>query len=211
MPTLYDSHAPPLHPYVRASSAYSAVVQLYARSLQLPTNLSLASRFADRLRLCRFGCPTLEDDHHLFVHCPSFDHLRDEYSHTLVSATQSILKDAALSTPVHSHLDRVASSLFRDDAIWPLASSRFYLGLLPPLLPLSTLHDPLQGESPRVFTRLAHTCHTYSIRLAARIWGLVSRQRSFPTANRFGDRRLSTASLLQSSNLSLPPHLHHLL
>ena len=50
-PSFYYPHPPPPHPYTRASSVYSAVVQLYARSHQLPTNLSFASRSRDRRML----------------------------------------------------------------------------------------------------------------------------------------------------------------
>ncbi|KAF8487040.1 hypothetical protein DFH94DRAFT_599101, partial [Russula ochroleuca] len=77
-PLFYDSHSLPLHPYTRASSSYSAVVQLYARSGQLPTSLSRATRFHEGSMLCRFGCQSLEDAHHIFVHCPVFQELRDE-------------------------------------------------------------------------------------------------------------------------------------
>jgi len=55
---------------------------------------------AGRLKLCCFGCPSLEDDDDLFVYCPSFADLRDEYSRTLLSDTQSILQDATLSTSI---------------------------------------------------------------------------------------------------------------
>ena len=60
-PFFYDSFGLPPHPYLRASSAFSTVAHLYARSAQLPTNVPLASRFGDRSAFCRFGCPVLED------------------------------------------------------------------------------------------------------------------------------------------------------
>src|SRR5437588_8850706 len=47
-PFFHDPHSPPPHPYIQASSAFSAVVQLYVHSGQLPTNALLASRFGDR-------------------------------------------------------------------------------------------------------------------------------------------------------------------
>lgn len=43
-PFFHDPLPLPPHPYICASSAFSAVVQLYARSAQLPTNILLASR-----------------------------------------------------------------------------------------------------------------------------------------------------------------------
>ncbi|KAI0262979.1 hypothetical protein BGY98DRAFT_1048283, partial [Russula aff. rugulosa BPL654] len=60
-PLLHDPSPPPLHPYTRASSSFSAVVQLYTRSGQLPTNLSRATRFHSGDSFCRFGCRSLED------------------------------------------------------------------------------------------------------------------------------------------------------
>ena len=146
---LYDTHPYPLHPYTRTSSSFSAVVQLYAHSSQLPTNLTLATRFQDRLILCRFGCPSIEDIHHIFVHCPSFNTLRDEYSTLLISDTSRILRDTNLPPSIHSHVDCVTKHVFTDHSSWPLASSRFYLGVLPPLTPDSPSSLPLSSKSSR--------------------------------------------------------------
>ncbi|KDQ49630.1 hypothetical protein JAAARDRAFT_63609 [Jaapia argillacea MUCL 33604] len=68
---LYDPRPPPNHPYTRAPSAYSATVQLYARSGQLPTALCLADRGRTLSASCRFGCQTYEDPHHVFVYSTS--------------------------------------------------------------------------------------------------------------------------------------------
>ncbi|KAK0436313.1 uncharacterized protein EV420DRAFT_1672520, partial [Desarmillaria tabescens] len=75
---LYDDYAPPEHPYIRASSVYSAVVQLYARSAQLDCTYTRFLRFGDMSPLCHAGCNELETVHHVFVGCPSFNHLRYE-------------------------------------------------------------------------------------------------------------------------------------
>ena len=53
------------------------------------------------------------------------------------------------------------ASIFRDDLIWPLASSRFYLGLLPPFLP-PLLFTPHYMANPNVYssrTLLPHPLH----------------------------------------------------
>jgi hypothetical protein len=55
-----------------------------------------------------------------------------------------------------------------------LGPSRFYLGLVPPLLP-TVSHQSLPDKSQHLLTRLAHSCHLYAIRLAACIWGIVFR------------------------------------
>ncbi|KAJ7894751.1 hypothetical protein B0H13DRAFT_2339128 [Mycena leptocephala] len=59
-PTLYDVHTPPEHPYIRASSSYSTVVQLYARSSQLPTAVTMFRRSFNVLPWCSAGCEVLE-------------------------------------------------------------------------------------------------------------------------------------------------------
>ncbi|KAG2095674.1 uncharacterized protein F5147DRAFT_747684 [Suillus discolor] len=58
---LYDSHAPPEHPYVRTPYAFAALVQLYARVF--------FTRLQNTSPWCRFGCKCLETPHHLFVQC----------------------------------------------------------------------------------------------------------------------------------------------
>jgi hypothetical protein len=154
---------------------------------------------------------SLEDAHHIFVHCPRFSNLRDEYSKSLLSDTERLMSDSNLPPPLLSHLQRTTVHLFQDNSSWPLhSSSRFYLGLLPPLLPPTTSSQSLTTQSQRLLTRLAHSCHTSAIRLAARIGGLVvrdylssTRKPSFRPANR--------DSLLRASNLTLPPHLQFLL
>jgi len=94
---------------------------------------------------------------------------------------------------------------------WPLASSRFYLGLLPPLIPNSNPRPHLSPESSRVITRVAQSCHTHAIRLAARIWGFIIRHHLSASSKPVPKRSLSSAALLQQSNLSLPAHLRYLL
>ncbi|PPQ63162.1 hypothetical protein CVT24_005802 [Panaeolus cyanescens] len=74
----FDSIPPPSHPYFNSTSSYAAVVQLYSRSAQLDTNLTKSRRLPLAQPWCRFGCPTYEDAHHLFVNCPFFNSYRDE-------------------------------------------------------------------------------------------------------------------------------------
>jgi hypothetical protein len=210
-PLFYDTHLPPLHPYTRASSSYSAVVQLYARSGQLPTNLSCAARFHDGSRLCRFGCSSLEDAHHLFVECHFFEHLRDEYSSLLVSDVDHMLSNTSLPNPLLSHILHMVTHLFKDNVSWPLGSSRFYLGLIPPLLPPNLLNESLSLEATRLVTRLAHSCHSHAIRLTARIWGTVVRHYIAATSPSKAPTKSDREALLRNSQLALPPHLHYLL
>jgi hypothetical protein len=146
-PLLHDPCPPPLHPYTHASSSFSAVVQLYTCSGQLPTNLSRATCFHSGDLFCHFGCRSLEDAHHIFMHCPRFSNLRDEYSKSLLSDTQRLMSDSDLPPPLSSHLQHTTAHLFQDDSSWPLHSSCFYLGLLPPLLPPTTSSQSLTTKS----------------------------------------------------------------
>ena len=54
------------------------------------------------------------------------------------------MSDSDLPPPLISHLQCATAHLFQDDTSWPLHSSRFYLGLLPPLLmaPSHPQHPP---------------------------------------------------------------------
>lgn len=63
-------HTPPDHPYLRASSAFSALIQLYARSDQLDPAYTRFRRFGNVSPICQRGCDALETVHHVFVSCP---------------------------------------------------------------------------------------------------------------------------------------------
>ena len=74
----HDDLPPPDYPYTRALSAHSAVIQLYARSGQLPMAEVLESRSKLASCLCRLGCEAVESTHHIFVHCMHFEEWRRE-------------------------------------------------------------------------------------------------------------------------------------
>ena len=176
---------------------------------QLPTNLTLATRLGSQLSLCRFGCPSPEDIHHIFVHCPQFNHLCDEYLRRLLSEAHRILDGSSLPPTLTSHLECVFSHLFSDHSPWPFASSQFYLGLLPPLLPSSLPSLSLSQLSSRTLSRLAQCCHTSAIHLAGRIWGIILRQYLSTTSTHITTTahcRVATHDLHQS----LPSHLCYL-
>ena len=160
----FDDTPPPSYPYFKAPSSYSLTVQLYLRSGQLDTSLSCASRLKDDCQpWCRFGCPTFEDPHHIFLSCPRFSSLRDARASELTSNVGRILQSSSIPPADRTLiLDRLCN-LFQDSDAWPAGRSLYYLGILPPFFP-HTLH------CPQIHTRLAHECHTVSIRLAAQIW-----------------------------------------
>ncbi|KAK0493913.1 hypothetical protein EDD18DRAFT_1049558, partial [Armillaria luteobubalina] len=91
MSPLYKPCPPPEHPYIRASSAFSAVVQLYARSCQLDCRYARFLRFGDVCPTCISGCPVIETIHHIFVQCPEYDAIRDEVSQQIHAETAKVL------------------------------------------------------------------------------------------------------------------------
>lgn len=206
LPVLYNTH-PPLHPYTRASSSYSAVVQLYARSGQLPTISPVPPAFVTDQPSIGMAANV----HHIFVHCQRFQDLRDEYSKSFAFDIENSVKDS-LPTQILLHVLHVVAHIFCNNPSWPwpLHSSCVYLGLLLSLLPPRQSHQALSDESQRLLTRTAHSCHLHSIRLAARIWGIVVRHYLSSTRT-FGARGTEKRdALLRTSKLTLPPHLHYL-
>ncbi|TFK81753.1 hypothetical protein K466DRAFT_666919 [Polyporus arcularius HHB13444] len=195
---LYDDHAPPLHPYTRASSAYSATVQLYARSAQLDTAFVRYSRFGDLAPWCQAGCDAVETVHHVFVTCPAYTSLRDNARCDLMRETSEQLLAAKTTSPLKDVILRITAALFLDDpSVWPQHFTRYYLGLLP-LIPLP---DDMASQSlttRRLLARVKHAWHISSIRLAGRIWGENKRRSAINT------RRTP-------HTFYLPPHLAHLL
>jgi len=142
---LYDDHNPPSYPYTHASSAYSAVIQLYARSDQLDSASTLAKRLpASAQPWCRFGCPVFETTHHIFTACPRFLCLRGCATQKLTLAVSTTLETFRTSPHDHPLLMSIIDGLFYNGDVWPTAHSLYYYGIIPVL----QLHS--------VSTRLEH-------------------------------------------------------
>src|ERR1700683_3867480 len=75
---LYDSCPHPTYPYMKASSAYSALVQLYAWSGQLPTASGMKQKKNIEDSRCRYGGNAMETMDHVFIVCGRFKVLREE-------------------------------------------------------------------------------------------------------------------------------------
>ena len=184
---LYDSTPPPPWPYTKASSAYTALTQLYARSGQLPTADGLLQKKTSLSSLCRFGCPDTENPHHIFAMCDHFSELR---SNELIVITSSVKRrlDEASVAPIHqtSILD-VAKFLFSDSkTIWPLHSTMFYLGQIPkiePLLPPLSIDNSVNRS--RLIHNIANDLHLSAVRLTSRIFGKLQKE----ITNRFAGTR----------------------
>lgn len=130
----HDPGPPPDFPYVKAVSAHSAAVQLYARSGQLATEHVLYKRGKRSSDLCSFGCEVTGDMHHIFVNCRQYDKWRVDASKELVERTELKLTNMRIEGAVKNGLLATAKSLFSDSAVvWPLHQSLFYLGQIPNL------------------------------------------------------------------------------
>ncbi|KAJ7110532.1 hypothetical protein C8R44DRAFT_883670 [Mycena epipterygia] len=184
--TLYDPKSPPDYPYTRAYSAYSAIVQLYPRSGQLPTADILHSRNKLESPRCRYGCDAIEDQHHLFVHCERYAVWRTKATTDVYSRTNNKLAEKGIEEADRVGLLLTAKSLFIDnESIWPLHYSTYYLGHIPTfdhLMPRTPASDKLAQIC--LAHHLAADWHTAYIRLAGRIWGDFQREMAKNTNTR---------------------------
>ncbi|KAF8995602.1 hypothetical protein BDZ89DRAFT_1029558 [Hymenopellis radicata] len=196
---LYDEHPPPAHSYVRASSAYSPMVQLYARSSQLDTQYTRFLRFGDVSPLCPFGCGVLDTTHHIFVECPQFHHMRLDASTSAAHQASVMLNNADAPLATVLQYSTLARALFRDGPRWPVGRSRFYWGILPKLPRVSTI-TPTSARD-RLVHRIANIWHTEAIRLAGRIWGDYKRRTRPVTDQQFRPKE---------KPITIPPFLSHL-
>ncbi|KAJ7124851.1 hypothetical protein C8R44DRAFT_594579, partial [Mycena epipterygia] len=124
--SLYDSKSPPEYSYTHAYSAYSAVVQLYARSGQLATADVLYSRGKLPSPQCHYGCDTVDDQHHIFVECVHYAEWRSKAATDVFQRTNNKLAEKEIEEADRVSLLSIAKSLFSDDTvIWPLHYSTF--------------------------------------------------------------------------------------
>ena len=175
---LYDPNPPPPWIYTKAFSAYTALVQLYARSGQLATAEGLCQKGASTSRICRFGCQDIENPHHIFVVCARFAEMRIKQLDSLITSIKKRLDDAGLDPGDQTRLLHTVKFLFSDSSIvWPLQSSVYFLGQIPKV---EILLPPLPTISPVTRSRLVHNLatdmHLASARLASRIYGDLQKE-----------------------------------
>ena len=175
----HEQSALPDFPYIRAASAHSAAVQLYARSGQLPTADVLMERGKLLSDKCRLGCDDIEDMHHIFVDCRIYKGWRDEARMSVVDWTKEKLDAVEIEEAVKDSLLTAAKLLFIDDPlVWPLQKTLFYLGQLPKIDPLINRSGAELGEvfRRRLKSHIVNFWHTTCIRLAGRIFGDFQRR-----------------------------------
>jgi hypothetical protein len=143
----HDESSQPDFPYLRAISAHSAAVQLYARSGQLPTADILVERGKLSSNRCRLGCDEVEDMHHIFVYCEVYEEWRAEAGASVVEWTKEKLNTLEVEEVIANNLLNSAKSLFTDDpSVWLLQKMFFCLGQLPKIDPLINMGGVESGE-----------------------------------------------------------------
>ena len=126
---LYNQGPLPPFIYTHATSAYTALVQWYACSGQLPTAECMKIRGSNIDGECRFGCRKIEDMHHVFVECRRFKDMRKETADGVLKATADIISKFSLKeATVECLLTKAKSSFVNCAETWPLQYSAFYLG-----------------------------------------------------------------------------------
>ncbi|TFK17261.1 hypothetical protein FA15DRAFT_736109 [Coprinopsis marcescibilis] len=170
----HNSTAPPEFPYTKAISAYSATVQLYTRSGQLPIAETLYQRGEITKDTCRLGCMETETMPHLFVECRQYEALRAESTRIVMEKTRAIICEYPVEDLDKENLTKTAECLFRHEPqIWPLGSSMFYLGQTPPIKITAKISEVTKKK---INSALTTEWHIASIRLAGRIFGDYQRR-----------------------------------
>ena len=167
---------PQSFPYEHSTSSYSALVQLYARSGQLPTQCLLFLRGMAPSSWCRFGCYCTETPHHLylFIKCPWFT---EYHQSTLcdIHWVTSGLVESIPSVQCEMVLSAISTLLVDDNShfTWPLGHNMWYYGHSPYI----TKGFPFLPD--RIVQSLSQAWHSCFIHLVGRIWGHVQRCGTF--------------------------------
>jgi hypothetical protein len=174
---LYDPQSHPIFPYTKASSAYSAMVQLYACSGQFLTASNMKQKKQMGDSACRYGCKVMEDMYHIFVNCGRFKALRGEAKGMIVRRVEKRVEEFKLQESHVMGLHEAAKSFFGDsNVIWPLHYSVYYLGHVPNLDPLVSRQA---FSSTTMRARFLHNVHgdfhLAGIGLPSCIWGRFKR------------------------------------
>jgi hypothetical protein len=177
----FDDTSPPLYPYLKATSAHSAAVQLYARSGQLATMDVLYARGKANDNRCPLGCDTIGNMHHLFIHCAAYAEWRIQAGNDIVDDTGKKLRGLLVERDcelIEDDLTQLAESIFSTDSSkWLLGKNVYYLGKHPPLtkyIDATTIPSTILRR--RVISHLSSEWHTRCIRLSGRIFGDYQRR-----------------------------------
>ncbi len=173
----HDDNPPPDYPYLKAVSARSAAVQLYARSGQLATADILKRRNQVDNDLCRLGCGnSTESARHIFLLCPTYEMWRMEARDQVVEKTKLRTETMNVWKTVADNLICAAKSLFIDDElIWPLHYSLYYLGQVPKIDNMLYDLKMTRTQKQQIKSHISSDWHTAAMRLAGRIFRRLSK------------------------------------
>ncbi|KAK0215463.1 hypothetical protein IW262DRAFT_1277673, partial [Armillaria fumosa] len=171
---LYDQHPPPSFIYTHAVSAYSAVVQLYARLGQLVTASGLYQKRLLAHEQCWLGCRTqIESIHHIFIECSVFQTFRDKALTEILKVMERALQIGKKELREFPPLRTVAESFLSDCSItWPLTITQFYLGHVLPLdhyLHQASFNSTVMHD--QVLCNVHSAWHLVAVRLMGHIYG----------------------------------------
>jgi len=191
---LYHRSTPPTYVYHKATSAYTATVQLYARSGQLPTAENMRRKGVlqrDEEVLCRLGCDEIETLEHVFVECREFDEWRKEAGMSLEGKIREKLKTWDIGEERITNILSKAKFFFQNrKELWPLGDSQYYLGHVPKIEPLMPIRkEETRLERERIIYGIYCEWHNASIRLASRIFGEIQRKAARHWDERGGEKK----------------------
>ena len=123
------------------------------------------------------GCHAIEDAHHVFVTCKTFDRLREDACRKMVEKMRQKIEVLGLEEAQFKSLLKAAKSLFSNCSItWSLHYSFYYSGHISKLdahiIP-NTFDNRLKCE--RFIHNISGDWHPSTIRLALCRWGKVQK------------------------------------
>jgi hypothetical protein len=161
-----------------ATSAYTALVQLYVRSGQLLTAEGMVKKGQSGDNSCRIGHKAIEDMHHIFVNCPKYMKLKDEAIVEVTKKTNARIQSIELEETCTTSLLRIAKSLFINCYFtWPLHYTFYYLKhvlLLDLIIPINIFKTLIQHE--HFIHNIKGDWHISSIKLASHIYGRLQKE-----------------------------------
>jgi len=158
-------------------SAYSALVQLYAWSGQLPTASGIKQKKNTEDSRCRYGCEAMESMYHVFVICGKFKALREEARGLIQKKVEKRCDEFNVEESHVVGLQEAAKFFFYDSDIWPLQNSVYYLGHVPKLDPWVSREAFNSTTIRESFLHNIHgDFHMVGIHLTSHIWGLVQKE-----------------------------------
>jgi hypothetical protein len=162
---------------MKASSAYSAMIQLYACLGQLPTASNMKQKKQTGDSKCRYGCKVTEEMYHVFVNCGKFEALRPKAMGVIVRRVERRAKEFNLQGSHVLVLLKAAKSFFGDSSdIWQLHYSAYYLGHVPNIDQLLSRQAFSSNMTHARFLHNIHgDLHIAGICLESCIWGTVQR------------------------------------